>query len=98
MALAKPLNVSGEFISPTQEGFIRGRQMVRNILLVEGVVKHCPKKELEAVMAFLDMAAACPSISRESLFRILASFGAPPWWLRAVEQLYRCSERYIVWQ
>ena len=57
--LAYPLvQAVDKLITPTQEGFITVRQLVRNIFRMESFAKVLTRVELQAAMVLLDMEAA----------------------------------------
>ena len=98
-ALALPLVKAADAkISKTQEGFIKGRSLLRNVLRIESFAKTMTLMQQFACMLFLDMAAAFPSMSRTLIFRSLVQMKADSEWIDAVQLLYQNNYHYILWQ
>ena len=78
-ALAVPLvKASPRLISLTQEGFVKGRDIVKHITRVEQHAKRLTWAQFQACIILLDMAAAFPSITMEFIFMVLTAMNISP--------------------
>ena len=67
--LAVPLaKVAPSVISRVQEAYVKGRNLVRNVVRMEQHARRLTWAQLQACILLLDMAAAFPSVSRVFLF------------------------------
>jgi hypothetical protein len=66
-----------QFVSVRQQGFLRRRSILRNLLEVEDAMAMGALTENAAAAIFLDFAAAFPSISQEYVHTCLLHLGMP---------------------
>jgi endonuclease/exonuclease/phosphatase family metal-dependent hydrolase len=78
------ITVAGE-----QRGFVKGRNLVSNIIETESHAMHISKHYRdESGIILFDFVSAFPSLSHDFIFAALHRLGVPPWMLRAIHALY----------
>ena len=86
-------NVSN-FVKHRQQGFLRGRAILRNIVDMDNAMLVKSLEEDDCVAVFLDFAAAFPSISQQFCITVLEEWGIPPEEICAMKTLFdesRCE-------
>ena len=90
MALAERFNtVVNKWAIAAQRGFIRGRQMLQNVIDIEThaiVDARLPTRS--AALIFFDFAAAFPSVARAFIWIALEAIGIPKKVIKAIQALY----------
>ena len=81
------------WVSDMQQGFIKGRSMVENILMVDLAAKQVMKNRTTDIpscgaIVLFDFRAAFPSVDQDFLFDVLKKFGLHDNWVRYVKKLY----------
>jgi hypothetical protein len=82
-----------EWVSDMQQGFIKGRSMVENILKVNLAAKQTLKNRTTDIpscgaIVLFEFKAAFPSVDQSFLIAALKKFGFNDNWIRYVEKLY----------
>ena len=90
MAIANRLNsVIDAWANKVQRGFIRGRNMLQNVLELETyAVARAFAPSSAPALVLSDYAAAFPSIAREFIWIALKAIGIPEDVIRAIRGLY----------
>ena len=85
-----------DWAHPSQRGFLRGRNMVQNVIDVEraGVIAGIQPNNRAATFLF-DFKAAFPSLSRAFIFRTLETVGIPPHIVAAIQALYSNNDHVL---
>ena len=79
-----------------QRGFIRGRNILENVLQVENaLIKKAAAGGSSAAAVLFDFKAAFPSISRKFIFEALHKIGMPPNVIYAIQQLYKNNKHFF---
>ena len=81
----------GAFVKQRQQGFLRGRSILRNLIEVENAMLLRSAEDADSAAIFLDFSAAFPSISQEFVMRVLTEYGIPQEELNVVRALYDSS-------
>jgi len=81
-------SVASSIIHPDQTGFMRGRHIAENILLVREIVRHCKSSKAKSILLFLDQEKAYDRVSWTFLFRSLQRFGFGASFMSWVRLLY----------
>ena len=85
------------YISTHQQGFLKGRQMLNNVIDIDYHAMTISLKCRKGVMMFFDFKAAFPSVSHAFLKRSLQCIGLPPSALSFINALYdnnKCDIAY----
>jgi hypothetical protein len=72
----KPL--LGQLISPTQGGFVKGRHILDNVILVQEAIHSSHQRKEQGMLIKLDMANAFDRVKRSFLYKVLLSYGFSP--------------------
>ena len=83
------------WVSPQQQGFLRRRSILKNILDVEFSAMKTALSSTEGAMIFFDFASAFPSMSQQYLIQLLTSLGLPKTALNLIRSLYN-NNRCVV--
>jgi hypothetical protein len=75
-----------------QAGFRRGRSTVEQIFILRNIVEQVAEWRSTLYITFVDFEKAFDSVHRESLWKIMASYGIPSKLIRMVKILYKDSE------
>ena len=75
-----------------QAGFRRGRGTVEQIFILRNIIEQVVEWQSTLYVTFVDFEKAFDSVHRESLWKIMASYGIPAKLLRIVKILYEDSE------
>ncbi len=76
----------GNFIHASQRGFLRGRNMLRNIVDIDFAAQTVSIKHRRAAILLFDVKAAFPSLSHDFLWETLAAL--PGEFIRALQMFY----------
>jgi hypothetical protein len=79
------------FVKHRQQGFLRGRAILRNIVDMDNAMLVKSLEEDDCVAVFLDFAAAFPSISQQFCITVLEEWGIPPEEICAMKTLFDVS-------
>jgi len=79
------------FVSLRQQGFLKGRSILKNLLEVDDAMAFGTLNEEAAAAVFLDFSAAFPSISQEYVQACLRHLGIPDSALNSFSNLYSRS-------
>ena len=71
-----------------QSGLRPGRSTVTQVLALRRIIEEISRKNLPAVMAFIDFCKAFDSIGHDIMFKILHAYGIPPRMLAAIKLCY----------
>ena len=71
-----------------QSGFRPGRSTTTQVLALRRILEGVKKKQLPAVMVFIDFCKAFDSINHRTMFSILKAYGVPPRLLDAIKLSY----------
>ena len=71
-----------------QSGFRPGRSTVTQVLALRRIIEEISRKNLPAVMVFIDFCKAFDSIGHDIMFKILHAYGIPPRMLAAIKLCY----------
>ena len=71
-----------------QSGFRPGRSTVTQVLALRRIIEEISRKNLPAVMVFIDFCKAFDSIGHDIMFTILHTYGIPPRMLAAIKLCY----------
>jgi len=84
-----------EWVSPNQRGFLKGRQMLHNLIEVDwGAMTVSLKRDNGALILF-DFKAAFPSVSHDFLIKCLKYLGLPKCAMRFIKCMYHNNRCYI---
>ena len=72
----KPL--LGKLISPSQGGFIKGRHIMDNVILLQETMHSSYQRKEQGMLIKLDMANAFNRVKLSFLYKVLLSFGFCP--------------------
>ena len=75
-----------------QAGFRRGRSTVEQISVLRNIVVQVVEWQSTLYITFVDFEKAFDSVHRESLWKIMASYGIPSKIIKMVQILYEDSE------
>ena len=76
------------WVSPRQQGFLRGRSILANLLDLDTASMVTALSHQDGACILLDFAAAFPSISQDFTFSVLRSIGLPEQSLQLIRSLY----------
>ena len=79
------------WILPRQQGFLRGRSILTNLLQLDTSSMISSLTQSDGACILLDFASAFPSISQEFMFTTLQHIGFPANALNLLHALYSCS-------
>ena len=79
------------FIRERQQGFLKNRSMIRNLLEVDTAMICAALTHEDSATIFLDFEAAFPSITQEYTFEALSSCGVPEEAMNSFKFFYRQS-------
>ena len=75
-----------KYVGERQQGFLKGRSILRNLVDVENAMMLRSVQDLDSVAVFLDFAAAFPSVSQEFIMECLQHMVVP----RSIVEAFRC--------
>ena len=76
------------WISPQQQGFLRNRSILKNVLDVDFASMATALKHNHGALVLFDFASAFPSIAQEYMFELLSKLGVPRNALNLIRALY----------
>jgi len=76
-------------ISPEQTGFVPGREMVDNALLLKLLYERHQEGDNLGLALFLDFKSAFDMVDHDYLIDTLCAFGFGPWFIKAIKTLLR---------
>lgn len=84
-----------DWISPAQRGFLKGRQMLQNILDVDFAAQQISIKSKRGAIVLFDFRAAFPSMSHEFMWDTLSAIGLPSRYIEALKLFYKSNKHFI---
>lgn len=84
------------FCSPTQRGFLTGRNIATNVIDMNSAVYYYTANHPLGALLLFDFNAAFPSLSHDYLWKILSHIGVPPYFLQAIRSLYHQNSHSLV--
>ena len=94
--LLKRLQVLGEKVYPeSQCGFRASRSTMDMVFTLRLLQEKCREKRVPLFTAFVDLAKAFDTVSREGLFRVLQKIGCPPTLLSVIRSLHDGMEARV---
>ena len=95
--LSDPLGeLASETVQEAQQGGIRGRTIVRDVLDVETASRAASYQSVRAAALFFDSLAAFPSLVRGYLRWVLRAMGLPDAIISFIQMLYSDNVRFIM--
>lgn len=79
-----------------QNGFRSGRTTTAHILALRRLIEGIKKKNLPAIMTFIDFKKAFDSVNRSIMFKILYAYGIPDELVNAISDMYRGTKAKVV--
>ena len=80
--------ILAKFISKNQQGFLKGRQMLNNVIDIDYEAMTVSIKHDKGALLFFDFKAAFPSIAHNYLFDSLRAIGLPRHAINFIKSLY----------
>ena len=71
-----------------QAGFRRGRSTVEQIFVLRNIIEQVVEWQSTLYVTFVDFEKAFDSVDRESLWKIMSSYGIPPKIIKMIQILY----------
>ena len=87
--------ILAEYITRDQNGFLRGRSMLGNLVDIDEGMARAALQEQAAIALFFDFAVAFPSVEHAVLDAYFTSLGWPPWLRNIIKALYSRNFCYI---
>ena len=75
-----------------QAGFRQGRSTVEQIFILRNIIEQVVEWQSTLYITFVDFEKAFDSVHRESLWKIMESYGIPPKLMKMIQILYEDSE------
>jgi hypothetical protein len=85
----------GDRISSMQRGFVKGRQMLMNIIDVDTAAQTVPVKSKSGVIILFDFKAAFPSMDHSFIWHTLRIAGIPSDFVSAIQMLYKNNQHRL---
>ena len=79
-----------------QAGFRRGRSTVEQIFILRNIIEQVVEWQSTLYVAFVDFEKAFDSVDRESLWKIMSSYGIPPKIIKMIQILYEDNEYAVL--
>ena len=79
-----------------QSGFRPGRSTTTQILALRKIIEGVKRKNLPAIMTFIDFSKAFDSIGHDTMFKILKAYGIPPHILGAIKSTYNALQLFLL--
>ena len=76
------------YISKHQQGFLKGRNMLSNVIDIDYHAMTVSLKCAKGAILLFDFKAACPSVAHDFLINSLSAIGVPPHALAFLRALY----------
>jgi hypothetical protein len=86
---------AARWISQAQRGFIKGRQMLRNVLDIDFAGQQISIKHKRGAIILFDFRAAFPSMSHDFMWDTLIAIGLPEEFVNALKCFYRSNRHFI---
>ena len=83
-------------LRPNQAGFRPARSCAQQVHILRRIIEGCTMKQLPLVATFIDFRKAFDSINRDSMFKILRSYGIPKAIVDAIRVLYDDSKSAVL--
>ena len=80
-----------------QRGFIRGRQMLQNIIEIEAKAMSTMYTSSNGALVLFDFSAAFLSVARRFIWLVLESIGLPKFVISAIKALYANNHHFLKW-
>ena len=81
-----------KIINTDQNGFIKGRHINYNIRLIQDIIEHSEKQNIEGLILFLDFAKAFDTVEWDYMFTTLKQFNFGESFLHWARTLYKDNE------
>ena len=85
----------GDRISSMQRGFVKGRQMLMNIIDVDTAAQTVSVKSKSGVIILFDFKAAFPSMDHSFIWHTLRIAGIPSDFVSAIQMLYKNNQHRL---
>ena len=72
-----------------QAGFRSGRSKIEQIFMLRNIIEQSVEWNASLYICFIDYEKAFDSVHRETLWRIMSSYGIPPPLVRIVQAMYK---------
>jgi hypothetical protein len=86
---------TGSWISEAQRGFLKGRQMLRNILDIDLAAQTISVNSTTGAILLFDFRAAFPSIDHNFMWDTLAAIGIPSSFISMLQMFYKNNKHVI---
>ena len=90
--------ILNSFISRAQQGFLRGRQMINNVIDIDYEAMRMSVKSEKGWMVLFDFKAAFPSVAHRFLINSLSAIGLPEHAINFIMSLYQHNKCNIAFQ
>ena len=84
-----------KFVSKMQRGFLKGRQMLHNVIDIDYAAMTISLKHEFGGLLLFDFKAAFPSVAHEFLLECLECLGVPPKAMNIIRAIYNNNSCYI---
>ena len=88
-------NVLKSVIGKDQQAFVKGGNIMGNLLLVKQIIAYCNEEDEEGAMILMDFAKAFDRINREALIAVLEEMNFGPNFISMVKTLYQKIEAQV---
>jgi hypothetical protein len=85
----------GHLMNPAQKGFLKGRQMIRNVLEIDMAAQKISVRSRSGAILLFDFAAAFPSISHDMMWEVLGMAGIDENFIAVIKMFYQ-SNRHLL--
>ena len=79
-----------------QAGFRSGRSTIEQIFVLRNIIEQSVEWNASLYICFIDYEKAFDSVHRETLWRIMSSYGIPPKLVRMVQAMYKGSKCAVI--
>ena len=83
-------------LSKEQAGFRSGRSTTKQIFVLRNIIEQSVEWNASLYICFIDYEKAFDSVHRETLWRIMSSYGIPPKLVRMVQAMYKGSQCAVI--
>ena len=87
--------VLGSWVSEFQRGFLRGRQMLRNVIDVDFAAQKISVRSTSGAILLFDFAAAFPSMSHDFMWDVLSYIGIPESYINMLKLFYKRNLHFM---
>ena len=84
-----------DWVSHYQQGFVPGRQLLRNVVDVDHAAQKVSIKHQRGAIVLLDLRAAFPSVAHDYMWDVLKAIGVPQAMLQALQLFYQHNQHFI---